>query len=31
LWAAATNLPLYQAAINLCRTLGMEVPWIHRW
>ena len=31
LWAAATKLPLYQAAIDLCRALGMEVPWIHRW
>jgi hypothetical protein len=31
LWAAATQLPLYQATIDLCRALGMEVPWIHRW
>ena len=31
LWAAATKLPLYQAAINLCRTLGETVPWLHRW
>ena len=31
LWAAATKLPLYQAAIDLSRALGMEVPWIHRW
>jgi DNA primase len=31
LWAAATKLPLYPAAIDLCRALGMEVPWIHRW
>jgi hypothetical protein len=31
LWAAATKLPLYQAAIDLCRALDMEVPWIHRW
>jgi DNA primase len=31
LWAAATRLPLYQAAIDLCRALGVEVPWMHRW
>jgi DNA primase len=31
LWAAATNLPLYHAAIDLCHTLGCEVPWIRRW
>ena len=31
LWAAATKLPLYQAAIDLCIALGVEVPWIHRW
>src|ERR1017187_4837759 len=29
LWAAATKLSLYQAALDLCRALGMEVPWIH--
>ncbi len=30
LWAAATRLPLYQAAIDLCQRLGREVPWIER-
>jgi DNA primase len=31
LWAAATKLPLHQAAIDLCQRLGREVPWIRRW
>jgi DNA primase len=31
LWAAATQLPLYQAAIDLCQRLGREIPWIQRW
>ena len=31
LWAAATKLPLHQAAIALCRRLGCDVPWIRRW
>jgi DNA primase len=31
LWAAATKLPLYQAAIDLCRRLGRDVPWLERW
>ena len=31
LWAAFTNTPLYPAAIDLCRSLGREVPWIRRW
>jgi DNA primase len=31
LWAAATKLPLHQAAIDLCRRLGRKVPWIERW
>ena len=31
LWAAATKLPLHQAAIDLCRRLGREIPWIRRW
>ena len=30
LWAAATGLPIYPAATNLCATLGREVPWITR-
>ena len=31
LWAAATQLSLYHAAVDLCQRLGREVPWIHRW
>ena len=31
LWAAATNLPLHQATMDLCHRLGRDVPWIRRW
>jgi len=31
LWAAATKLPLYPAALDLCRELGADIPWLHRW
>ena len=31
LWAAATQQSVYEAAIDLCRRLGCEVPWIRRW
>ena len=31
LWAAVQKLPLYEAAVDLCRVLGREVPWIERW
>ena len=31
LWAAATKLPLHQAALDLCHRLGHEIPWIRRW
>jgi DNA primase len=31
LWAAFTKRSLHQAAIDLCRLLGREVPWIRRW
>jgi len=31
LWAAVTRLPLHQAAIELCRRLGRDIPWIRRW
>jgi DNA primase len=31
LWAAFTRLSLHPAAIDLCRELGREVPWIRRW
>jgi DNA primase len=30
LWAAVTDLPLHQAAIDLCRRSGRDVPWICR-
>ena len=28
LWAAVCKLPLYEAALDLCRALGREVPWL---
>ena len=31
LWAAASRLPLYEAARELCRVLGRDIPWIERW
>jgi hypothetical protein len=31
LWAAVNKLPMYEAALDLCRALGREVPWIQRW
>ena len=31
LWAAATQQSVHQAAIDLCRRLGCEIPWIRRW
>ena len=31
LWAAATQQSVYQAAIDLCRRLGCNIPWIRRW
>ena len=31
LWAVATKLPLHQAAIELYRWLGRDIPWIRRW
>jgi DNA primase len=31
LWAAATKLPLHQAALDLCHRLGRDIPWIRRW
>jgi DNA primase len=30
LWAAATKLPLHQAAIDLCHRLGRDISWIRR-
>ena len=31
LWAAVHRLSIYDAAIDLCRALGREVPQINRW
>ena len=31
LWAAVHQLPIYEAALDLCRKLGREIPWIKRW
>ena len=31
LWAAYTQLGNRPAAINLCREIGQDVPWIYRW
>jgi DNA primase len=31
LWAAFTQQSLYAAAIDLCRVLRRDVPWIYRW
>ena len=28
LWTAATRLPLYEAALDLCRRLPVEIPWL---
>jgi hypothetical protein len=31
LWAAANNMTVYDAALDLCKRLGVEVPWIREW
>ena len=31
LWAAVHKLNIYDAALDLCRALGRDVPWINRW
>jgi DNA primase len=31
LWAAVHQLSIYDAALDLCRTLGRQIPWIKRW
>ena len=31
LWAAAQTMTLYDAALDLCKRLGVEVPWIREW
>jgi DNA primase len=28
LWVAVTRLPLYEAALDLCQRLPLEVPWL---
>ena len=27
LWAAVHHLPIYEAALDLCRALGNDIPW----
>jgi len=27
LWAAVHDLPIYEAAMDLCRALGRDIPW----
>lgn len=31
LWAAVHKLAIYDAAVDLCRALGRDIPWIKRW
>lgn len=31
LWAAVKRLSIYDAAVDLCKALGRDVPWIERW
>lgn len=31
LWAAYTQMAIRPATIDLCRKIGLEVPWIWRW
>ena len=31
LWAAVHGLSLHAAAVNLCETLGLDIPWLTRW
>jgi DNA primase len=31
LWAALKKMSVYEAAVDLCRQAGVEVPWIERW
>lgn len=31
LWARLNDTTVYQAAIDLCRHAGVQVPWIDRW
>jgi DNA primase len=31
LWAKIKELSAYEAALDLCRLAGVQVPWIERW
>ena len=31
LWAAVHRMTIYEAAIDVCRALGRDVPWVERW
>lgn len=31
LWSAARGISIYAAAIELCQSFGLEVPWVDRW
>ena len=31
LWAAVHRISVYQAALDLCKAIGRDVPWIRRW
>lgn len=31
LWAAVKKLSLYNGAIDLCQSVGTDIPWIYRW
>jgi DNA primase len=31
LWAASKGMTVYEAAVDLCRQAGVEVPWIEQW
>ncbi len=31
LWAALKGMTVYDAAVDLCRQAGVEVPWLERW
>ena len=31
LWAERQEITVYEAAVDLCRRAGVEVPWLKRW
>jgi len=31
LWATCKGMTVYEAAVDLCRQAGVEVPWMKRW